>query len=140
MGKSRASWQSAPAAFSRARETPEPLFVQEGDTVAFLAQPFDLHQLQPGVTACRLQRIGTSANNDRRPHRRHAVDDRSGPACRADRFAAPSAEDAGESKMDALQAAENSGTERIGRIAQRVDHLVGALVAFPTFSDAAVPD
>ena len=48
----------------------------------FVAQPLDLHQLEPAVAARRLQRIGTAAYDDRGLRRRMAVDDARRPARR----------------------------------------------------------
>ena len=39
-----------------------------------------------------------------------------------------------------LQRAQHAGLQRAGRVAQRVDQLVGALVALPPLADAAVDD
>src|SRR5882672_6499505 len=49
-------------------ELPELALVQQRDPMTLLAQPLDLHQLQPGITARGLQRIRPSADDDRRPH------------------------------------------------------------------------
>ena len=58
----------------------------------------------------------------------------------ADRFAAQPAEDSREGEMHALQRAQHARLQRRRRIAQRVDHLVRALVSFPPLADAAVDD
>src|SRR5689334_18764407 len=42
------------------RQAPELLLVEQRNSAAFLAQPFDLHQLQSAVLARSLQRIGPS--------------------------------------------------------------------------------
>src|SRR5260221_13558096 len=62
------------AASPLTREPPELRFVEQRDPVALLAQPLDLHELQPRLAARRLLRIGASADDDRRPDGRHAVD------------------------------------------------------------------
>jgi len=108
--------------------------------VPLLAQSLDLHQLQPTVAACGLQRIRPSADDDGGPRRRTAVDDRARFLRGANRFAAQPAEDSREGEVRSLQRAQHARLQRRWRIAQRVDHLVRALVAFPPLADAAVDD
>ena len=105
-----------------------------------LAQPFDLHQLQAAIPAGRLQRIRPSADDHRRLRRRHAVDDRAGPPRGPHRFAAPFAQNSGEREMHALERPQDADLERGGRLAEGLDHLVGALVPLPALADAAVDD
>src|SRR5262245_42582663 len=46
-------------------EPPELRLVEQRDLVAFLAQALDLHQLESGVLACRLQGVGPPAHHHR---------------------------------------------------------------------------
>jgi hypothetical protein len=45
-------------------EPPELVLVEQGDAMAFLAQPLDLHQLPPPIAPGRLQRVRPSADDD----------------------------------------------------------------------------
>ena len=69
-------------------QPPELRLVQQRDPVPLLAQPLDLHQLEAGVLARRLQRVRPAADDDRRLRRRSAVDDRAGALRGADGLAA----------------------------------------------------
>ena len=49
-------------------------------------------------------------------------------------------QDAGERDVDAFQRAQHAGLQRGRRIAERLDHLVGALVSLAALADAAIDD
>src|SRR5439155_26313268 len=82
-------------------EAPELLLVEEGDPLSLLAKPLDLHELQARVASGGLEGIGAPANDDARPRRRPAVDDRSGAIRGAGRFLAGPPQDPGEGEVDA---------------------------------------
>src|SRR3954468_18500292 len=84
-------------------QLPEPPLVQQRDPVALLAQPFDLHQFDAAIFACRLKGVGPSSDNDGGLRRRSAVDNGAGALRGPDRLAALPAQDAGECEVDALQ-------------------------------------
>src|SRR6188474_1473250 len=104
-----------------AGEPPELRLAQHRDAVSLLAQPLDLHQLQPTVAARRLQRVGPAADDDGRLRRRPRVDDRPGAPRRRGDFVAGLDEDAGEGQVHAAQRAEHARLERPWTGAQRVD-------------------
>src|SRR5439155_17036492 len=123
-----------------ARQPPDPRLVEQRDSVPLLAPPLDLHELQAALPAGGLQRIRPPANDDGRPHRGHAVDDGPGPPGGADGLAAAPGQDAGEGEVHALQRPQHADLQRSGRVAERLDQLVGALVPLPPLAEAAVDD
>src|SRR5262245_47705067 len=108
--------------------------------MTLLPQAFDLHQLDAGVAAGRLLRVGTPAHHHRGASRRRAVHDRAGALRRTGRLDARLAQDAGERQVHAFERAEHAGPQGRRRVAQRVDQLIGALVALATLADAAIDD
>ena len=122
-------------------ESPELGFVEQRDPVPLLAQPLDLHQLQPAIAARR-----PAAGWAGRARRRSSCDD--GEPCtmapaRVAAFAASVralAQDPGERQVHALERSEHAGTQRRRRVLQRVDQLVRALVALAALADAAIDD
>src|SRR5258708_34827830 len=68
------------------------------------------------------------------------MDDRPGAFGGADRLAPGLAQDPGEGEVHALERLPHARLQRLRRIPERVDHLVGALVPLAPLADAAVED
>src|SRR5262245_21629091 len=136
----RASFLQGATGVVRADQPPEPPLGQERDAVPLLAQPLDLHQLQPGVLPRSLLRVRPAADDDGRARRGTAVHDRARALRRPRRIRPFGGQDAGKGEMNALQRAEDARVQRRRRPGERVDQLVGALVALPPLADAAIDD
>src|SRR5512145_1211494 len=102
----RCGWASRgdPGAGPALRDQPPELdLVQKRDSVALLAQAFDLHQLQAAVAACGLQRVRPPADDDRGLRGGSAVHDCACPARRCGGIHAARTEDSREGHVHALQ-------------------------------------
>src|SRR5262245_5611236 len=108
--------------------------------MALLAKTLDLHQLQAPLAPRRLEGVRTSAHDDAGKRRRTVVDDGAGAPRGLHRVLAGTAQDPGECEVRALQAAQDPGRERGGRVLEGLDELVGVLVALASLPDAAMHD
>ncbi len=108
--------------------------------MALLTQPLDLHQLESCIFTCCLKLVRPPAHEHGRPERRPAVHDRARAPCRALRDEPRLAQDAGEREVHAPEAPDRAALLEHRRVPERVDQLVGALVALAPFADAAVDD
>src|SRR6187397_1810775 len=104
--------------------------------MALLAQAVDLHEFQASVPPDGLKRIGPSTDDDRRLRGMTAVDDGAGPFGGTRSLDPRLAERTGKDHMGALERSEHAGPQRRRRRAQRVNHLVGALVPLPALAEA----
>ena len=68
------------------------------------------------------------------------MDDRAGPPRGRDRVPPRHPQDAGEREVRVLQRPQDAGFQRRGRVAQRLDQFVGALVSLAALADAPIDD
>src|SRR6476620_920819 len=107
---------------------PEARLVQQRNPVAALAETLDFHQLQSGILARGLQRVGPAADDDGRLRRWSAVDDRTGSPRGVNRFLARAGENSGERDVHAFERAQCSGAQQCRPIGERLDQLIRAFV------------